>query len=138
MTFEQFAALIRAVTGNAALRIYPGPDLPTEDAGSCLVLTRSGGPGFALEQIVDGQGWQIRYIGDQNDYNGAEVQALGIDWALNDAAPFFTWPDGTRLVSFYRAGSPPTPDRVDDAQRHHFVASYVATVVSSSTPTGGS
>lgn len=127
MTFDQFKTLIYSATSSteADFRIYPGPDLPHEDAGKCLVLTLVGGPGYQMEHMADVRNWQVRTIGEQNDYNSAEALAYLVDRAFEARED-----RAHHVLMITRSGSPPTPLLVDDAERWHFVATYSSTVVS--------
>lgn len=117
------------------LSVTPGPELPPSMPGKCVVLTLTGGPGTLTEEgAFTAVSFQVRSIGEQNDPDSAEKLAWDLD-RLFRAVPTQTVqvpadpaPVLVRLMSVARSGSPPSPLMVDDADRHHFVASYIATV----------
>lgn len=113
----------------AGLEFYPGPDMPTNTANRFVVLTRTGGPGLNTEELIDTSGWQFRVAGAQNDYQDAEDLAFDLDAAVLNSG-YSQAVDGLWMVDIYRSGSPPTQLMVDDADRTHFVASYLASVQS--------
>lgn len=111
------------------IEFYPGPDLPTNTANRYILLTRTGGPGLETEGLIDVTGWQVRVAGSQNDYDDAERVAYDVD-AIFLNSGYSQAVDGVWMVDAYRTGSPPTQLLVDDADRHHFVASYLVSVQS--------
>lgn len=109
------------------LLIEDGPEIPASMPGRCVVLTLSGGPGTITEEgLFEGLGFQARCIGEQMSYLSAEMLAFQIDRLLKAVRTRNV--GDVRVLSIARVGSPPSPLMVDDADRHHFVASYVATV----------
>lgn len=110
-----------------SLLVTPGPELPPSMPGKCAVLTLTGGPGTVTEEgLFTAVSFQVRAIGEQNDPDSAEQLAWDLDLLLR-AVPTVTLA-GARIMSIVRSGSPPSPLMVDDADRHHFVTSYIATV----------
>lgn len=114
------------------LVVTSGPELPPSMPNRCVVMTLTGGPGTLTEEGAFEQiSFQVRCIGEQNDYDSAEGLAFAVD-RLFRAVPTQTIPvadaDPVRLLSLVRSGPPPSALMVDDADRHHFVASYIATV----------
>lgn len=111
------------------LEFYPGPNLPANTANRFVLLTRTGGPGLETDGLIDVQGWQFRVASEQNNYDDGEDLAFDLDAiALNSG--YSRSVGGVWMVDLYRAGSPPTMLLVDDAERTHFVASYLASVQS--------
>lgn len=111
----------------AAVHIYPGPKLP-DDPGRYVMLTRYGGSGLEVDGVFDGKGWQVRVVSKQNDYDSGEALS---DW-IDD---FFTnLPSGKVgdlwVTGIQRVGGAPSPLMLDDADRTHFVCSYIASVES--------
>lgn len=109
------------------VHIYPGPNLP-DDPGRFVVLTRYGGAGLEVDGVLDARGWQVRVASKQNDYDSGEVLA---DW-IDD---FFTaLPSGKVgdlwVTGIQRVGGAPSALMTDDADRTHFVCSYMASVES--------
>lgn len=95
-----------------------------------VVLTPVSGPGRQTDGLTEVVGWQARSVGEQRDYNSAEDLAWRIDDLFN-AMNGTTTVENVRVISGYRLGSPPTLLMVDDAERHHFVCSYLLSVYSS-------
>lgn len=127
-TFKEFAQAGLAGTPQEGAPFEPGPDLPNIP-GRFVVLTRFGGPGLNTEDLFDGVGYQVRAVGEQVNYQDAEDLALAIDlWFLRKG--FSQRVGGKWMTSIQRLGSPPTPLLVDDAERHHFVCSYVVDIES--------
>lgn len=127
MRFRQLEAMLRTLVADETLHVFPGPVIP-EYPGRMVVVTRTSSPGLSTDGIIDTVGWQIRTIGEQFDYESAEDLALAIDAGLQSLGT--TDVQGLRLVTVYRVGGPPTPLMEDDAQRHHFVCSYLFGVYS--------
>lgn len=135
MKFSQFRDFLIAglsepqVERWPSLEFYPGPRMPDDTANRFVVLTRFGGPGLTTEDVIDIQGWQIRVAGNQNDYNDAEDLAFALDAVVLNRGHSQAV-DGLWMADAYRTGSPPTELLVDDAERTHFVASYLVSVQS--------
>ena len=109
------------------LEVYPGPNDPRIPDWYVLI-TMTGGPGYNTEGLFDGVSYQVKMVGKQHDYTSAEDTALVIDKFIMS---FYTGKFGnTWLTHFQRIGGRPAALMVDDADRHHFVASYVADVES--------
>lgn len=97
-----------------------------QSTGQTVVLTRIGGPGLGTEGATDAIAYQVRAIGDQRDYDSAEVLADHIDSLLRAAHSQKigdTW-----VTHMRRVGSPPIASMTDDSIRTHFVCSYVIDV----------
>ena len=126
--YAAMKAEVRLVLDAAALQdvaIYPGPDLP-DIPGKFVVLTRYGGPGLEMEGVFDARSWQVRSVGNQLDYESSETIADAIDIAF---LSHFSRKIGDIWVpSIQRVGGAPAPLPVDDADRTHFVCSYVVSV----------
>lgn len=128
LKYSQIKDFTRAVLDSAGLQevlIYPGPDLP-DIPDPYVVWTRYGGPGITLEGVMDERAWQARCVGKQMDYDLSETIADAIDIAMishHSSAIGGLWVSEIR-----RVGGAPNPLLVDDADRVHFVCSYVASV----------
>lgn len=107
--------------------ISVGPELP-EHASQCVVLSPFGGGGEQVDGLIEATGWQVRAIGKQNSYESAEDLAWSIDTFLRRIRSGRY--GGIYIVEIPRLGNPPTTLMVDDADRHHFVCSYMPTVES--------
>lgn len=128
MKFRHLKPLIEQVIATQGLNrvnVYPGPDIP-DYPGMNVVLSRYGGPGLELEGLYDQRAWQVRVIGDQGEYDAAEDLADNIDIALIGHLPGNIGPD--RVLSIQRVGGSPSVLMYDDAERVHFVCSYVGSV----------
>lgn len=102
--------------------IYPGPEVPNQP-GKYVVCTPYGGPGEDLEGVLDQRSWQIRCIGSQMGWEDVEEIANLIDEAF---LQHYTGDVGNeRVVSIQRVGGSPAPLNIDDAERVHFVCSYI-------------
>lgn len=132
-TFTEMNGLLRSILDPAPLeyteakgwKVYPGPQ-PPEIPSSFIMATPYGGPGTEVDGIIDGRSWQIRCVGHQNIYTDVENVANAIDIA------FLSWysqdVDGVWVSSIQRVGGAPAPLLVDNAERVHFVCSYVLSV----------
>ena len=131
-TFAIAKAFTREVldaAGYPKVQIYPGPELPTQDPNSYVVLSRYGGTGLdGGEGALDGFNWQARTVGKQEGYDEAEgvADALDIGWISHMSGDI----GGIWVVEISRVGGPPAVLMVDNAERHHFVCSYNASVES--------
>lgn len=128
-TYTRAKAFVRQILDEANysdVAVYPGPDLP-DVPGAYVLLTSYGGPGLELgEGVLDGRSWQVRTVGEQMDYESAEGIANAIDIAF--ISRFSSDMDGAWVASIGRVGGAPNPLMTDDADRTHFVCSYVASV----------
>lgn len=107
--------------------VLPGPEDPSIP-GRFVLLSRLGGPGLQVEGLIDGVGYQIKSVGNQNSYQESEDLALLIDkWLIETPSSMV---HGEWVVGIARVGSAPVPLFVDNADRTHFVCNYVATVKS--------
>lgn len=128
MRFAPLRGLIQGFLSDPALYVFPGPVIP-EYPKRLVVCTQISSPGLETDGLIDIVGWQVRSIGEQNNYQSAEDLALAIDAGIQGLGNSQDV-QGLRLVTAYRSGGPPTPLMVDDAQRHHFVCSYLFGVYS--------
>lgn len=108
------------------VKIFPGPELP-DVPGKYVLLTRYGGTGIEADGALDGISWQVRSVGGQME---DEVSAEGIADAIDIAfLSHYSRKVGNRWVaSIQRVGGAPAVLMKDDADRTHFVCSYVASV----------
>lgn len=104
--------------------IKPGPELPLNPDQS-IVISRYGGPGIDADGALDGKSWQFRVIGKQDDYESAEVVADAIDIAA--LSHFSSQVGGVWVTEISRVGGAPTALMTDEAQRTHFICSYIIT-----------
>lgn len=122
-------------------RILRGnPQLPTDLPYSYHCLTSVGGPGLVSEQAFDVRGYQVRTVGpqavdstDTRAYDYAEDMAYDVDKQLCTADIRGLLPatvGGMRLIRINRIGSEPSWLMNDDANRTHFVCSYLFEVQS--------
>lgn len=128
--FTQAKTFVRDVldsTGHGKTGIYPGPELP-DVPDDFVVLTRYGGPGLAADGALDEVSWQARCVGKQMDFESAESMADAIDIAFISHHSSRLFEGGPWVVEIRRVGGAPNPLMTDDADRTHFVCSYVASV----------
>lgn len=124
---EALETWLRAKGMTDKVAVVQGPSIPTSDPGAMLVVTWMGGPGFSLEQLLDTPAFQVRTIGPQGNYDLAGQLAEDVDRAFTRHG----WGDmiGRRwVVEVRRAGGRPSLDRVDDADRAHYVCTYLADI----------
>lgn len=107
--------------------VYPGPNDPSIPTGFIL-LTSYAGPGLNTDDLFDAQGWQIKVASEQHSYDDGEAIAFAIDRYLNRL--YSGWYGGQWVADFQRVGGQPSVLMVDDADRTHFVCSYVVDVES--------
>ena len=117
---KDFVAGLPGVPNN--LLIEPGPALP-DVPGRYVVLTPYGGPGLELEGVMDGRSWQVRVVGKQNDYNDAETIADAIDVGILSVTTGNI--GGVHVAGTQRVGGAPNALLKDDAERTHFICSYI-------------
>lgn len=105
-------------------QVVPGPFDPDDNPGEYVIVTGYGGPGEDAEGTLDLMTFQVRVVGPQKDYDAAEDQAIAIDKS------FLSWYSarvgtGPWLAGIQRVGGAPNPLLVDNAERWHFVCSYI-------------
>lgn len=103
--------------------VAKGPRLPDIPGRYILLTPYGGGGGFAHEQLTSNRPIQVRSVGEQGDWDGAEYLAQQVDYLFT-----FGWPDsldGAAVIRVVRSGGDPYPLMVDDAERAHFVCSYL-------------
>lgn len=106
--------------------VYEGPEIP-RDPGACVVVSWMPGPGYSLEQMIDTVAFQARYIGPPGNPDDARILAAMADKAITR----HRWPAvlaETYVVEIRRAGGKPALDRRDNADRTHYVCTYLADV----------
>lgn len=133
MKFRDFERLIReqilgTVAEPSTHPILPGPLDPDKYPGAMLVLQNYGGPGEDVEGLLDDVSWQVRTIGRQSDYYDAENMANAIDIGLLSWRSARMFDGGPWLTGIQRVGGAPSPLQRDNADRVHFVASYILSV----------
>ncbi len=119
---KAFTEAVLVQHGFTDATIHPGPALP-DVPGRFIVWTRYGGTGLELEGVLDGKGWQSRVVGFQNDYTSAEEIADVIDTAL--LSHHSSYVEGVWVPEIRRVGGAPAALMEDDADRTHFVCSYI-------------
>lgn len=127
-TYGRVKAHLRTIldeTGHSNFAIYPGPDLP-DIPGPHVVCTPYGGPGVILDGAGDDRSWQFRVVGQQNNYESAESAANAIDIAM--LSHYSSQIEGVWVSEIRRVGGAPSPLMTDDADRTHFVCSYIVSV----------
>jgi hypothetical protein len=130
-TYAKVKAFTRGILDDAGypqVNVYRGPELQDDDPNTYVLLTRYGGAGFDADGVLDVIGWQVRIVGGQYDYDIAEGVADAIDIAFISHASGEI--EGLHVVEIARVGGAPSVLMVDDANRHHFVCSYLASVES--------
>jgi hypothetical protein len=127
LTTPALEAMFRAVGLGPRVAVVDGPDIPA-DPGTVIVVTWLPGAGFSLEQMLDTPGFQLRVIGPQGNYPAAKELAERVDLELvaRDHWPGFI--GGRYVVEIRRAGGKPSHDRTDNADRAHYVCTYLADV----------
>ena len=132
LTADALGAFLHDMGLAAAVPVYDGPDLP-DDPGAMLVITMLPGAGFLMEQALDAPAFQVRTVGPQGNPEAASALAKAVDGAFTAEV----WPrtlmdpetgESRRVVIVHRSGGGPAQDRVDNAQRTHWVCTYVAEI----------
>lgn len=124
-TFDQVKAWARPILDDAdydKVKQFPGPKLP-DIPQAYIMWSRYGGPGLDDTDFMDDISWQARVVGRQNKYNEAETIADLIDVALLSIHSSHI--GGVWVTRVQRVGGAPTVLEVDDADRTHFVCSYI-------------
>lgn len=124
-TFQQVKAWAQPFLDDADLgkiKQHPGPDLPDEP-NAYVMWTRYGGPGEDADGALDDISWQARVVGLQNKYDQAESIADVLDVALLSVHSSHI--GGTWVTRVQRVGGAPNVLLKDDADRTHFVCSYI-------------
>ena len=127
-TYSQVKAEVQSILNEAGMddwSVYPGPDLPAIPS-KFVVCSPYGGPGTDLDGAIDQRSWQFRVVGGQNDFESAEAAADAIDIAF--LSHYARKVQGTWVPQIQRAGGAPAVLLVDDAERTHFVCSYIIDV----------
>lgn len=121
-TFEQISAWAKTLPALDGFEHFPGPDL-VDFPGKHVIWTRYGGPGLDDTDITDDISWQARVVGKQNDYNSAENAADALDVAF--LSLYSQRIEGVWVSRVRRVGGAPNPLLKDDAERTHFIGSYI-------------
>ena len=128
MRFSTLRSLIEQFKIEASVDgfdIYPGPDDPRVPT-SYILLTAYEGPGLNTDDLFDAQSWQIKVVGEQYNYESGESVSGLLDRYLRRLHS--GWYGGQWVTSIYRSGGSPSPLLVDDANRTHFVCSFIVDV----------
>lgn len=126
MRLREVVALVeslRVPAGAATVPVIKGPQLPP-NPGRFVLVSSTSGPGLDSEEIVDTQGFQLRVVGDQHDYESAEDLAWNLDREIIRFGAHSKMVDDTWVVSIKRAGSAPSVLEQDEAFRWHLVCTY--------------
>lgn len=127
--YSDMKAAVRVIldaAGYLDVDIYPGPELP-DIPGKYVVLTRYGGPGIELEGVLDAVSWQVRSVGWQmEDDESAEGIADAIDIAF--LSHYSRQVGSVWVAGIQRVGGAPSSLMKDEADRTHFVCSYIVSV----------
>lgn len=108
--------------------MQPGIDLPSVPIPFAM-FSRLEGSGLEVEGVLDGVGIRVETVGQQNNYTSGEEFALAIDRAM--LAPLPDYKIGAVHVAYVnRFGGGPYEFEYDDANRYHFVCSYILAVQS--------
>jgi hypothetical protein len=107
------------------IKVYPGPIIP-DTPNRLVVWTPYGGPGLEVDGVFDARAWQFRVVGRQGSYDSAEEVAIALDLALISHQSSHI--DGLWVPSIQRVGGAPAALVLDNADRIHFVCSYIASV----------
>lgn len=128
-TFDLMKPVVKGILDDAGYEkawIEPGPALP-DNPGHGAMLTRYGGPGLDTgEGILDARSWQVRAVGRQGSPTHAEGMADAIDIAF--LSHYSRKVGEVWVSSIQRVGGAPAALMVDDADRTHFVCSYIVSV----------
>lgn len=131
MRFNQIKAFTEAAltaAGIVGVQVRPGPTIP-DIPGPFVVWTPYGGPGLEVDGVFDARSWQFRAVGKQNNYDSAEEVAIALDLALiAHQSSRVGGPTGPWVPSIQRVGGAPAALVLDNADRTHFVCSYIASV----------
>lgn len=123
ITNDAMRSWLKAQVAQPNLESFPGPELPNTPSKH-FVLSWLAGTGLTVENMFDVRGFQLRVVGEQNDYASAEALAWQLDHAIVGAVYPVTI-GGMRVLSIGRTGGGPEPMPEDDADRTPFVASYL-------------
>lgn len=130
-TYSQMKAEVRRIldaADYADAMIYLGPDL-RDFGGRYVLLTPYGGPGLEVDGAVDARGWQIRCIGTQMDDDGVDAEGMADAIDIAFISHHSREVEGVWVVSIQRVGgAPASMVAIDDAERVHFVCSYIVSV----------
>ena len=125
-TYSKMKAEVRRIldaAGYEDVQIYPGPDVPDDYPGACVVLTRYGGPGLDVDGAMDDVSWQERSISKAFDPEYGEGIADAIDLAF--LSHHSRDVDGVWVSEIRRVGGAPTALMTDDNDRTHYVCSHI-------------
>lgn len=132
LQYTDVVALLEAKLSPPLPYFDPGPGsdqvVIDQNPDEMCIISLTGGPGLDSEQVFDRAGLQIRTVGPQADYEGAETLAFNIDKALVsiDTSQAI---NGKHTLSIMRAGSGPSLLLIDDGGRYHFTCNYIWEVV---------
>jgi hypothetical protein len=100
------------------------PDVQDQVPDMMVVVTVGGGSGLDMEEVFDRPAIQIRSIGPQADYDGAEKLAYDLDRAMV-AIDQSQSINGKWTLIVVRAGGAPSLLLSDDGDRYHFTCNYI-------------
>lgn len=119
------AYLTETVIDAEAVPVVSGVDTDAMNLpGRMVALTSVPGGPMSHENRIDYPAFQVRVAGEQGDFDSAERLAGQIDLAL--LAVCTTTRVGSVFVkNINRSGGPPSLLLKDDANRYHFVCTYL-------------
>lgn len=98
--------------------------------GPLIIITRIASAGLITEErLLNRPGFEVRCVGEQDDYESARDLAFGVDWLLM-SPPVAVLMGGVRVSAVAWVGGGPTLLTRDTALRSHFTCGYVLTVPS--------
>ncbi len=107
-----------------AVDVVDGPDLPVT-RGAAVVVSWLPGAGLSLEGTLSTPAAQLRVIGPQGNRDAARVLAERLDARLTNRGLFPAFVGGRYVVDVRHSGGMPAHDRNDDADRAHYVCTYL-------------
>ena len=105
--------------------MFPGPEILTAP-DKAVFITATGGPGYTTEEGgTDAWSFQARVRGPADDPDAAEAAAALLDWTILGALKPANV-DGVRVITCFRAGSPPVALPLDPSDRRfEFTCNYI-------------
>lgn len=98
--------------------------------GPLILITRITSAGLITEErLVNQPGFELRCVGEQDDYDSAEDLAFRVDWLLMSPSVAMVM-GGVRVSAVQWVSGGPTLLTRDAARRSHFTCGYVFTVPS--------
>lgn len=113
------------ITQETGFPLLPGPEILTVP-DKAVFITATGGPGYMTEEGgADAWSFQARTRGPADDPLTAEAAAALLDWMIL-GGPYPANVDGVRVISCFRAGSPPSSLPLDPSDRRfEYTCNYI-------------